>query len=90
MKGTIGHSHGGFTRTISVSVTADQGVQFTRVRTEYDGFVLGDDVLQPPASAYHRSFTKTEGITPNQPHRVVVTAYDTNNKTDSCHTAWND
>lgn len=89
MKFTIGQSHEGATRTITVQVLADQGKQLQRVITKYDGFVEDDDTL-PPCSSYETVVRKQEGLSPNQKHTVVVEATHTDTSRDSGVKSWLD
>lgn len=74
MKFTITWSQEGFKRAISVAVDADAGKRLAEVETIYDMLPLGHDSPNPPVSSYSRTFTKQEGITPNQPHTMQVNA----------------
>ena len=75
MKFVISQTHEGLTRTITVQVTADTGKKLQRVRTTYDNFVEDDDTLNPKLSFYETVVKKTQGITPNQKHTVLVEAW---------------
>jgi hypothetical protein len=90
MKFTITASHDGFTRTIAVSVDADSGKHLQDVETKYDMFTLDHDYPNPPVGSYARTFTRQEGITPNQPHTVQVNARHTDGTSDSGIKKWND
>ena len=90
MKFTLAHSHEGFTRTIGIKVDADAGKRLSRVTTTYQGFVLGDDFLNPAQSSYSRTFTKSEGIAPHQPHTTQVTANHSDGTSDAGSDTWND
>ena len=90
MKFGITWSHEGFKRTIAVTVDADAGKRLADVETIYDNFPLGHDFPNPAVSSYSRTFTKQEGITPNQPHTVQVNARHTDGITDAGSKTWND
>ena len=90
MKIAITNAHEGLTRTIGVKVDADTGKQLRSVETVYDNFTLGKDFFNPPQSSYSRTFTKTEGITPNQPHTVRVVGVHDDGSTDANSDTWND
>jgi hypothetical protein len=90
MKFAIAQSHEGFTRTIDVKVDADAGKQLADVETTYGGFTLGHDFRNPPESAYQRTFTQQEGLTPNQPHTVKVRARHVDGSSDAASKTWND
>lgn len=86
----ISQNHEGVTRTITVHVTADPGRQIARVPTDYDNFSLADEKLKRPSSSYDGSFKKTEGVTPNQRHTVVVRAWDTDGFEETGQKTWTD
>lgn len=90
MKIVITASHDGFTRTISVSVDADNGKRIQDVETKYDTFTLYHDSPNPAVGSYSRIFTQQEGITPNQNHTVQVNARHTDGTTDSSVKTWKD
>jgi hypothetical protein len=90
MKIAITHAHEGFTRTIGVKVDADAGKQLVRVVTTYQGFTLGDEFFNEPQSTYSRSFTRNEGISPNQPHTTRVSATHVDGTHDAGSDTWND
>jgi hypothetical protein len=90
MKITIGQTHEGFTRTITVQVGADASKKLSRVKTTYDGFVEDDDMLNPAVSSYETVVKKNQGITPNQKHTVVVEAWHADNSSDAGQKSWFD
>ena len=90
MKFTIGQTHEGLTRTITVQVVADAGKKLNRVKTTYDGFTEDDDTLNPAVSSYETVIKKSQGITPNQKHTVIVEGWHTDNSTDAGQKTWVD
>jgi len=87
---TITQSHEGLTRTINVAVKADGNKRLSDIDTVYDGFSLGHDFPNPQVSTYERAFTVQQGITPNQPHTIQVSARHGDGSSDSGSKTWND
>lgn len=90
VKFTISQQHEELTRTISVQVVADAGKKLLRVVTKYDGFVIDDDTLNPPGSSYETIVKRTEGLTPNQKHTVIVEAAHNDHTSDAGQKSWMD
>ncbi len=59
---------------IVVTVTAESDERIASVKTDYDGFTIGDDSLSPLNSWYKREFAQVGGVTPSVSHKVVVEA----------------
>ncbi|HEX7829519.1 MAG TPA: hypothetical protein VF787_07675 [Thermoanaerobaculia bacterium] len=87
---TITQSHEGFLRYISVKVTAEGSKKIRHVESTYDGFRLGSDSVQPPASVFANTYRQQEGISPGRDRVVIVTAKHTDGSSDSGQLRWRD
>jgi hypothetical protein len=89
MQFTIEHQRQAMGQQVSVRVVVGSGQSMTRVTTQFDGFTIGDDVVEPGTGQYERCFDGQDARI-GAGHRVVVTAFDQNNNPESATKLWTD
>jgi hypothetical protein len=89
MQFTIEHQRQTMGQQVSIKVVAGIGQSMTRVTTEFDGFTIGDDVVEPGTTQYERCFDGQEARI-GAGHKVVVTAFDQTNNLESATKLWTD
>lgn len=75
MKITITHQRAVVGNDITVGADDDEKL-VGRVETKLDGFVIGDDRLNPPNISYDRTFVQQGSYSPHTDHCVEVVAED--------------
>jgi len=90
MKFSLKHTRAGAGTDLDVAVTGDGTQQITQLHTEYDGFVLADDDLSPPAGSFERAFSQVGDGGPGNQHKLAVTATDDKGKQERAASAWVD
>jgi hypothetical protein len=75
---------------VEVEVKGGAGQLIANVTTVLDGFAIGDDDLNPPEESYQRTWSQVGTGSPNQTHKVVVTAVDDKGNQSSASKTWQD
>lgn len=86
---TLDHQRQALGQQISVKVVAGAGQSITRVTTEFDGFMIGDDAVDPGTTQYERCFDGQDAHTGDD-HKLVVTVFDQDNSPASATKLWTD
>lgn len=75
---------------ISIIIDAEAGRRIARVRTELDGFLLGEDDVNPAATHFERTFRQAGSAGPGMEHTLVVEAFDGDGGSDVATKIWVD
>lgn len=89
MEFTLEHQRQTIGQQITVKVVAGTGQTITRVMTEFDGFTIGDDAVDPGTCQYERCFDSQDAHTGDD-HKLVVTTFDQDNNPQRATKLWTD
>jgi hypothetical protein len=89
MQFTIEHQRQTMGQQVSVKVVAGTGQSMIRMTTVFDGFTVGDDVVEPGTTQYERCFDGQDARI-GADHKVMVTAFDQNDSPESATKLWTD
>jgi len=90
MKFLIQHQRATVGNDVTVGAEADGKEQISRVTITLDGFMIGDDPVDPAGVSYERQFVQVGDASPRRPHHLTVTITDPQGNTKSADRRWED
>lgn len=89
MQFTLDHQRQAMGQQVSVKVVAGTGQSMTRVTTQFNGFTIGDDAVEPGTTQYERCFDGQDARIGDD-HKLVVTVFDQDNNPECATKLWTD